>query len=144
MFNVFGDGQYKLQPIYVEDLADLAVKYGAGCDNVIVNAIGPETFTYRGLVATISRLIGVRRPIISVHPLIGYWVGQLISFLVGDVMITREEIAGLMANLLCVDSPPTGTTKLTEWIRNNASTLGRSYTSELARRKDRVSAYPSN
>ncbi len=144
VFGVFGDGQYKIQPIYVEDLADLAVKYGACQDNVIVNAIGPETYTYRELVTTISRLIGVRRPIVSVHPQIGYWAGRLINSLVGDVVITREEIAGLMANLLYVDSPPAGTTKLSDWIRNNATTLGRRYTSELARRRDRLSAYQSN
>ncbi|MEW5960532.1 MAG: NAD-dependent epimerase/dehydratase family protein [Chloroflexota bacterium] len=143
-FGLFGDGQYKVQPIYVEDLADLAVKYGAQHDNVIIDAIGPETFTYRELVTTISRLIGVRRPIIPVHPLLGYWAGQVIGGLVGDVIITREEIDGLMANLLYVDSPPAGVTKLTEWIKRNATTLGRSYTSELARRKDRVSAYRSN
>lgn len=144
VFGVFGNGQYKVQPIYVEDLADLAVKYGAEPENVIVNAIGPETFTYRELVATIGNLIGVRRPIISVPPSIGYWAGRLISYLVGDVVITREEIEGLMADLLHVDTPPTGTTKLSEWIRDNAATLGQNYTSELARRVDRLSAYQSN
>ncbi len=143
-FGVFGDGQYKLQPIYVEDLADLAVEYGARPDNVIVNAIGPETFTYRELVAMISRLIGVWRPIVPVHPRLGYWAGQIIGRLVGDVMVTQEEIEGLMANLLYVDAPPAGTRKLSEWIRDHATTLGRRYTSELVRRTDRVSAYPSN
>jgi NADH dehydrogenase len=49
-----------------------------------------------------------------------------------------------MAGLLCVDSPPTGTTVLTEWVKEHADTLGRQYTSELARRKDRTSAYRSN
>jgi NADH dehydrogenase len=144
VFGVFGDGQYKLQPIYVEDLADLAVECGAVQENQIINAIGPETYTYRELVETISRLIGVRRPIISLPPQIGYWAGQVIGRLVGDVLITREEIIGLMANLLYVDSPPTGTTKLSEWVQEHAHTLGRRYTSELARRKDRTSAYQSN
>jgi uncharacterized protein YbjT (DUF2867 family) len=144
VFGVFGDGQYQVQPIYVEDLADLAVKLGASQDNVIIDAIGPETYTYQELVATISRLIGVRRPILSVNPRIGFWAGRLIGALVGDVIITREEIEGLMAGLLYVDSPPAGTTKLSEWIRENASTLGRRYTSELARRTDRLSAYQSN
>ena len=144
VFGVFGDGQYRVQPIYVEDLADLAVRLGASQENVIVDAIGPETYTYRELAATISRLIGVKRPILSVHPLIGYWAGRLIGSLVGDVMITREEIEGLMAGLLYVDSPPAGSTKLSQWIRDHADTLGQHYTSELARRIDRLSAYQSN
>jgi uncharacterized protein YbjT (DUF2867 family) len=141
---VFGDGRYRLQPIYVDDLAALAVEQGRSRQNVTLDAIGPETFTYRELVATIGQLIGKPRPIISVSPTLGYAAGCLTGLLVGDVLITREEIVGLMAGLLCVDAPPTGTTRLTEWIKQHADTLGRRYTSELARRKDRTSAYRSN
>lgn len=144
VFGVFGDGQYRLQPIHVEDLADLAVHWGAVAENVTLNAIGPETYTYRELAKMISRHIKVRRPIMSVSPRIGYWVGQLIGYMVDDVMITRPEIDGLMADLLYVDSPPTGTTRLSEWVRDNASTLGRHYTSELVRRKERLSAFRSD
>ncbi len=144
VFGVFGDGSYRLQPIYVDDLAALAVQWGAVSENVVLNAIGPETFTYRELVTTIGRLIGVRRPVIGVPPLVGYWAGRLVGRLMGDVTITREEIAGLMAGLLYVDAPAAGATKLTDWIAAHADTLGRRYTSELARRVDRVGAYRSN
>ncbi len=138
VFGVFGDGSYKLQPIYVDDLAALAVAQGEAREDVIINAIGPEAFTYRELVETIGRLIGAPRPVIHVPPAVGYWVGQVIGALMGDVMITREEITGLMANLLYVDAPPAGTTKLTEWIAAHADTLGRRYASELARRLHRT------
>lgn len=141
VFGVFGDGRYKLQPIHVEDLADLAVRYGETRDNAIVDAIGPETFTYRELVSTIGRLIGVWRLIVPVPPRLGYWTGRALGAILGDVMITREEIEGLMANLLYVDSPPAGTIRLTDWVRQHADTLGRHYASELARRKDRRTAY---
>jgi NADH dehydrogenase len=50
-FAVFGDGTYRLQPICVEDLAGLAVTEGGRHENHIINAIGPETFTYEGLLA---------------------------------------------------------------------------------------------
>ncbi|MEK9164594.1 MAG: NAD-dependent epimerase/dehydratase family protein, partial [Chloroflexota bacterium] len=143
-FGVFGDGQYKMQPIYVDDLAELAVEHGAKRENVIVDAIGPETFTYRELAATIGRLTGANRPIISVPPAFGYLTGLIIGAVVNDVVITRDEIEGLMANLLCVESPPAGKTKLTDWIKKHADTLGRAYTSELARRRDRAAAYGSN
>jgi NADH dehydrogenase len=144
VFGVFGDGSYKLQPIYVDDLAALAVKWGSVQEDVTVNAIGPETFTYQELVETIGRLIGARRPVIGVPPALGYWVGRGVGALVGDVTITREEIAGLMANLLYLDAVPAAATKLTDWIAAHADTLGRRYTSELARRRDRVAAYRSN
>ena len=143
-FGVFGDGSYKLQPIFVEDLAELAVQWGSRAENITLNAIGPETFTYRELVQVIGSLIGVRRPVISVSPAMGYWIGCAIGFFMDDVLITREEIRGLMANLLFVSSPPTGTTRLTDWIKSHAQTLGQHYTSELKRRKDRNTAYLSN
>lgn len=135
VFGVFGDGNYRLQPIYVDDQAKLAVEQGRSTENVIINAIGPETFTYRGLAEEIGRIIGKPRKIISVSPGFGYFVGWLIGKLVGDVMITREEIKGLMADLLYVEAPPAGSTKLTDWARENASTLGVRYASELGRRK---------
>ena len=144
VFGVFGDGQYRLQPIYVEDLAELAINCGAVSENQIIEAIGPETFTYRQLAAEIAQRIGVRRPILSVPPWLGYWAGQALSALNGDVVITREEIEGLMAGLLYVQAPPAGSTLLTDWISAHANTLGRNYTSELARRVDRQGAYRSN
>jgi len=143
-FGVFGDGQYRLRPIYIEDLASLAVEQGKKRENVVINAIGPEAFTYRELVAKIGQLIGKERPIISVAPWFGHAMSRLLGSLVGDVVITKEEIDGLMAGLLYVDAPPAGHTALTDWIRSHADTLGQSYTSELARRKDQVSAYRSN
>jgi NADH dehydrogenase len=144
VFGVFGDGQYKIQPIYVDDLAQIAVEQGKGRTNSVIEAIGPETFTYRELASSVGEIIGKKRPIVSVPPSLGYAVGWVISKLVGDVMITREEIAGLMANLLYVDAPPAGWTKLTDWARERASRLGMHYTSELARRTDRRTEYQSN
>jgi NADH dehydrogenase len=140
-FGVFGSGNYRVQPIYVNDLAQLAVQYGQEQGNVVVDAIGPETFTYRELVRTIGYAIGKQRPIISIPPILGYGVGWLLGHIVGDVMITRPEIEGLMADLLYVSSPPAGTTKLSEWASNHSSSLGTSYSSELARRQDRKLNY---
>ncbi len=141
IFGVFGDGAYNLQPIYVDDLAVLAVEQGRSRENCIVDAIGPETFTYRELVHTISEIIGARRPIVGVPPWFGYAVGAAISRMQGDVFITRDEIDGLMQNLLYTQSPPAGTTRLTDWLRANAATLGVKYASELARRKNRDDSY---
>jgi NADH dehydrogenase len=141
VFGVFGDGQYKLQPIYVDDLAEIAVDQGHSNENCIIDAVGPETFTYRELVTQIGQIIGRPRPIISVPPRLGYWVSALLGTLVHDVVITRDELEGLMAGLLHVESPPIGRTKLTQWAREHADLLGRRYASELARRRNRVESY---
>jgi NADH dehydrogenase len=71
----------------------------------------------------------------------GYLAGRLIGRLVDDVVITRDEIDGLMGELLCTESPPAGTIKLTAWAREHAATLGTRYASELARRRNREDAY---
>jgi len=79
-----------------------------------------------------------------VPPRLGYFVGWALGKMVDDVVVTEDEIEGLMADLLYVDDRPAGPTALTTWVKEHADTLGRRYTSELARRKDRVSAYASN
>lgn len=141
VFGLFGDGRYRLQPIYVDDLAALAVEAGQRRNNEIIDAIGPDTFTYRELVQTLARAIGVRRPIVAMPPGLAYLAAALIGRLMGDVLITRDEIAGLMAGLLYTPSPPVGRTPLEEWAREHAGDLGRHYASELARRRDRWKAY---
>ena len=144
VFGVFGSGDYKLQPIYVDDLASAAVEKAADAQNEVINAIGPETFTYRALVETIARSLGLKRPIIGVPPELGYWSCRVVGLLVRDVVVTRQEIRGLMEGRLYVDAPPLGATKLTEWIDRHRNTLGRHYTSEMSRRVDRFRGYQSN
>jgi NADH dehydrogenase len=141
IFPIFGYGSYRLQPIFVEDFAELAVREGENRENRIIDAIGPETYTYRSLVEKIGDIIGVNRPLVSVSPRLGYLAGAVISKFVRDIVITREEIAGLMADLLCVENTPTGTTNLSAWVEKNKNRLGVKYTSELGRRIDRSRAY---
>lgn len=134
VFGVFGDGSYKVQPIFVDDLARIAITKGGEAENSLVHAVGPETFTFRELVVTIGRIIGKQRPIFSIQPEIGYFIGRVIGALKKDTLLTREEIQGLMENKLWVDEPPAGDTRLTEWAAEHASILGVTYNSEMARR----------
>lgn len=144
VFGVFGRGDYRLQPIHVDDLAALAVEKAFENRNEIINAIGPETFTYRQLAETIREKLRLKCPIIGVPPVIGYWGCRLLGLAVRDVIITRDEVRGLMEGRLFVEAPPRGTVKLSEWIDQNKGSLGQRYTSEMARRRDRNAAYPSN
>lgn len=141
VFGVFGDGNYKLQPMFVDDLAKLAVATADSSENLVRDATGPETFTYRELVSVIGRAIGRQRPIISIPPRLGVWFARLLGMLVRDVVVTPEEVAGLMQNLLVTSSPPAGVTALSQWVAEERETLGRRYSSELARRKDRNKTY---
>ena len=127
-----------------EETTDLSVFVRTSTDDIvawdkdkIVEALVRET----GLKEEIAGIIGVRRPIISVPPAIGYAVGALLGKITGDVMITRDEVKGLMTDLLVTSSPPAGTTRLTDWARQHADTLGKHYASEIARRKNRKESY---
>ena len=92
----------------------------------------------------LGEVIGCRRPIFSVPAPVGRAVAGIAGWWLRDVVITRDEIEGLMADLLCVESPPAGTLRLSEWAREHANDLGRRYASELERRRDRASAYASS
>jgi len=144
IFGIFGSGDYRLQPIYVDDLANAAVEQINRDGQQVINATGPETFTYRDLVQTISRALGLKRMILSLPPEICYLGCRALGLFLGDVIVTRQEIRGLMDGLLYVDGPALGQTKLTSWIQRHRDALGRRYTSEMARRSDRISKYQSN
>lgn len=143
VFGLIGDGSYRLQPIYVDDLAALAVEQAQESTDRIIDAVGPETFTFRQLVACIGEAIGRRRPMVPLPPGVVYVAASVIGRVVGDVFLTREEITGLMRNLLCTDSPPAGTTRLSDWAVRHKDTLGVRYASEMARRRDRRKPYRS-
>jgi len=131
VFGVFGSGDYRLQPIHVDDFASLAVNEGRRTENRTVDATGPETFSFRGLVESLGEIVGSPRPIVSVPPSVGYLATSILGMLLRDVMLTREEIDGLMADLLATDAPPAGTT---HWSRQRmARRVGAPLAESLAR-----------
>lgn len=134
VFGVFGNGSYGIQPIHVNDFAELAVSAGNRSDNVVIDAVGPESFTFRQLVAHLGQIIGCPRPIVAIPPWLGLLAGSIMGIAKHDVVITSEEIGGLMAGLLAVDSSPVGRIKLTDWATEHRTTLGVRYASELSRR----------
>jgi NADH dehydrogenase len=103
--------------------------------------LGPETFTYRELVELIASAIGRKRLILPAPPLLGWLAGAVAGKLLGDVVITRDEIKGLTEDLLCTDSPPVGRTCLADWAGAHAADLGARYTAEIARRRNREESY---
>jgi NADH dehydrogenase len=131
VFAVPGDGEYRIQPIYVEDLADLAVALGQREDNVITDAVGPEIYTFNDLLKLIARAVGSRSRIVHVPPVLAFLLAGAVGRVVGDVVLTKEEVKGLLANLLVSSQKPTGTTKLSEWLKKNAEWIGTEYMSEV-------------
>jgi nucleoside-diphosphate-sugar epimerase len=134
VFGIYGDGRYRLQPIYVDDLAAAAIDRMTRSVNEIIDAIGPETYSYREMVEMIAREIGSRALIVSMPPMFAYQAVRVLGWMVEDVINTRDEVSGLMQEKLYVRSPPLGTTKLSDWVRASREDIGRRYASELQRR----------
>ena len=128
-----GNGRYELQPISAEDIADLAVGEGQNDGNRILDAVGPERFSFESLVRLVARAVGANPQFIHLSPRAVLQILRLVGPAVGDVILTKEEIEGLMANLLVSKCPPTGRTRFSAWLAQNAGALGTRYSSELHR-----------
>lgn len=131
VFAVPGSGEYKLQPIFVEDLADLAVQYGASSENIIMDAIGPEIYTFNDLIQLLKETIRSKAFIMHLNPRLAVLATGMLGKIVNDVVLTNDEVKGLEANLLVSDKPPTGHTRLSEWLTENADWIGTIYFSEV-------------
>lgn len=133
VFAIAGSGEYRLQPVFVDDVAALAVEAGHRSEVVVLDAVGPETYSYHELVRLVGEVVGSRARIVHVPPAIVLILARLVGSMVGDVVLTRDELGGLMANLLVSTGPVSGRTSLRDWLWQNADQLGSRYASELAR-----------
>ncbi|MFN2151135.1 MAG: SDR family oxidoreductase [Anaerolineales bacterium] len=133
VFAVPGDGSYQLQPIYVEDMADLAVQAGKIEEDIIWDAVGPEIYRFDEMVIQIGAAVGAHTRLVRVPPQIALTLSRLVGIFVKDVVLTGHEVDGLMAGLLVSNLPPRGRESLEEWLCENKEIVGARYASELAR-----------
>jgi len=133
VFPIAGDGNYRVQPISVEDTATICADAAVGQENVILDAAGPETISYEKLVRLVAAAVGSKARIV-------HWPARLVLSLARvtgavrrDLLLTAEELAGLQASLLVSDGPPLGRASFSSWVAANGEMLGRGYVSELAR-----------
>jgi uncharacterized protein YbjT (DUF2867 family) len=133
IFGIPGSGSYRLRPVSVEDVADICVRSGLEATSEVIDAVGPETFTFEELIRLIARTIARRVLFVHVPPALALIAAASIGKLVGDVIVTGDELKGLMAELVTADGPATGTRRLTEWLGQNADTVGKRYASEVSR-----------
>ena len=133
VFPIFGTGRYRVQPVFVEDLASIAAASAREPESRVLDAIGPETFSFEELVALIGAKMGRNVRLIHLPPALGILLGQIIGWFVRDVVLTMDEAKGLMDSLLCSEDVPNGKTRFSEWLDTNADSLGTSYSSEIER-----------
>ena len=133
LFPIGGDGQYPVQPVYVDDVARLAVAAADAGGSVALDAVGPEQFSFDELVRLVADAVGSRARLLHLPPGMTLTAARLAGLLVRDVTLTKDELDGLMAGHLVSANPPTGAAKFSGWLRENGATLGRRYASDLTR-----------
>jgi NADH dehydrogenase len=133
LFLVPGDGRYRVQPMHVADFASLMAAAAESNENLVADGVGPEVYTFEELVRLIAGSLERRVALVHAPRLAVHAATSLFSLFLRDVLLTRAEIDGLMADLLVSHGAPTGTTKLSEWLRRNSAQSGSRYASEVAR-----------
>ena len=133
VFVIPGSGTYRVQPVAAEDVAEIATWSAEQKDNLTVDAAGPDTVTYEELVEGIAIAVSRRPRFAYVTPRMTLWAGDIVARYVHDVMLTPQELQGLMEELLVSHEPPRGTRRIDNWLLTNAHGVGRSYASELDR-----------
>lgn len=133
VFAIPGKGDYRLQPIYVDDLAELAVNAGQEKSSLTLDAAGPETLTFDELIRLMAKQVGSHARLLYLRPERALKLIRMVGGLVGDVVLTPEEIDGLMRDMLVSQSPPTGHTLFSNWLKQHATSLASVYYSEIER-----------
>jgi len=133
VFAIGGRGDYRVRPIHVDDLAQLCLSLGGRTDSVTLDAVGPDSLTFREMVLAIRAAVGSRALIV---PAPGWAIPPLSAALgtvLRDVLLTSDEYRAMAAGLADSDGPATGQTGLIDWIAKHGHDLGRRYANELAR-----------
>jgi uncharacterized protein YbjT (DUF2867 family) len=131
VFAIGGRGQYRVRAIHVDDLARLCARLGERDDDVVLDAVGPQSLTFREMVTVIRAAVGSRAIVVPVPGPVIPPLSAALGLVLRDVLLTREEYQAMADGLADSDAPSTGETAFTDWAVRNGADLGRSYANEL-------------
>jgi uncharacterized protein YbjT (DUF2867 family) len=132
-FAIGGGGGYKIRPIHVDDLARLCVDLAARPDDVTLDAVGPDSVTFKEMVMAIRAATGSRSVVVPAPGWLIPPASAVLGALLRDVLLTAEEYQAMAAGLADSSAPASGHVSLTKWIAEHGAELGRTYANELAR-----------
>jgi uncharacterized protein YbjT (DUF2867 family) len=130
-FAIPNNSDCRMQPIFVEDMAELMVRAGAQTENTIEDAVGPEIYTFDELLKLMGGILNRKVRILRVGPGLLSVMVKPLDWLTGDIVLQPWEIDGLADDMLVSKRPPLGWTKLSEWFVQNVDKTGAKYISEL-------------
>jgi uncharacterized protein YbjT (DUF2867 family) len=133
LFLVPGSGRYAVQPVAVEDVAELCVEAGLGDRENVLDAAGPAAFAFEDLVRLVRDAIGARATLVHGPPSLALALSRPLGRLAGGTLLTRDELEGLMSSLLVSKGMPTGKGRFEDWLAASASSLGARFATDLSR-----------
>ncbi len=128
-----GDGAYEVQPIHVDDMARICLAAGAASGCETIDAAGPQTLRFSDLVRLVRSAVGARGPVLCVPAPVMVVAARSLGALLGDVVLTADEIRGLSAGLLVSHEPPRGSIRFGDWLTTHAPEIGARYANEVRR-----------
>jgi NADH dehydrogenase len=131
VFAIGGGGQYRIRGIHVDDLARLCADLGTRTDTVTLDAVGPESLTFREMVQAIKEAVRSRALIVPVPGAVIPLLAAGLNLLLRDTLLTAGEYHAMAAGLADSAAPATGTIAFTEWVQQHGQELGRRYANEL-------------
>lgn len=133
MVAIPGRGEYRLRPVYVNDLAGLAVELAETEGSFIRDAVGPESFSYHELVSLIKRVVKSRALLVRVPPIAALVMAKAVGLFIGDEVLVADELTEVINGRFHTSGPTTCPTRLSAWMEENADSVGRAYANELKR-----------
>ena len=133
VFAVPGSGEYRVQPVTLDDTGEIIAEVAKDDQNVTVDAAGPQIMTFEKLVRATAEAIGRKARIVHVPPGVALAMLRILNRLVGEVILSRQELNGLMTERLVSHEPPRGQQDVIAWLRDHSSEVGRRYASEMDR-----------
>jgi uncharacterized protein YbjT (DUF2867 family) len=128
-----GSGTYPVQPVHVDDLARICIDAAGSSHDLVIDAAGPELMPFSQLVALVRDAVGAHAPVIPLPPALMTVAARALGLFVRDVVLTPDEITGLMAGLLISHHPARGQIAFSQWLDEHKTSLGSSYANELER-----------
>ncbi len=128
----------EMQPVLLTDvgrlIADAATADVAG--QRMVEAVGPERYTFREYLELIATAAGLRRRFFSVPQAAfagGTWCAGRV---LGDDLVTRDELQSLRSGCLVPIGEATCTGSISAWLHENIDVLGHHYINDSKVRRE--------
>lgn len=131
VFAIGGRGEYRLRPIHVGDLASLCADLGERAGTAVVDAVGPQSLTFRQLVEEIRAAVASHSVIVPVPGTLIPALAAMLNVALRDTLLTADEYASMAAGMADSAAPATGHIRLTDWVREHGDRLGRRYANEI-------------